>query len=72
LEEAGVIITSADPITGEDLGNLEVRPFVIEGEGHLAVKIYFESEETRPRYPVIGVEHTGRDLRYNSTIRTRM
>jgi hypothetical protein len=60
-----VIITTTDPITGEDLSNLEVKPFVIEGTGHLAVKIYFESEETRRRYLDIEVEHPGQDFRHN-------
>lgn len=62
---AGVIITTTDPITGEDLNNVDSKPFVIEGEGHLAVKIYFESEETRRRYLDIEVEHPGLDFVYN-------
>ena len=45
-----MIITTTDPITGEDLVNPETKPFIIEGKGHLAVKIYFESEETRRAY----------------------
>jgi len=60
-----VIITTTDPITGEDLSNLEVKPYVIEGKGHLAVKIYFESEETRRCYLNIEVEHPGQDFRQN-------
>lgn len=43
-------ITSTDPITGEQLKHLEFKPFVIEGVGELAIKIYFESEETRRTY----------------------
>jgi hypothetical protein len=64
LGEADVIITTTDPITGEDLSNLEVKPFVMDCEGHLAVKIYFESEENRRRYLDIGVEQLGEDLHY--------
>jgi hypothetical protein len=45
-----VIITTTDPITGEDIHNPEFKPFVIEGNGHLAIKIFFESEETRRQY----------------------
>ena len=45
-----MIITTTDPITGEHLESLQYRPYVIEGEGQLAVKIYFESEETRRAY----------------------
>ena len=45
-----MIITTTDPITGEHLEGLEQKPFVVEGEGQLAVKVYFESEETRRTY----------------------
>ena len=45
-----MIITTTDPITGEHLESLTFKPYVIEGEGRLAVKIYFESEETRRTY----------------------
>ncbi len=60
-----MIITTTDPITGEDISNPEVKPFIIEGEGPLAVKVYFESEETRRLYLDIEVEHPGQDLRTN-------
>jgi hypothetical protein len=58
-----VIITTTDPITGEDLVNPETKPFIIEGQGHLAVKIYFESEETRRTYLNIKKENRGKDFR---------
>lgn len=45
-----MIITTTDPVTGEPLQSLESKPFVIEGNGRLAVKIYFESEATRLAY----------------------
>ena len=45
-----MIITTTDPVTGEHLHNLAAKPFIIEGQGRLAVKIYFESEETRLSY----------------------
>lgn len=45
-----MIITTTDPVTGESLQSLESKPFVIEGNGRLAVKIYFESEATRLAY----------------------
>ena len=60
-----VIITTTDPITGEDLVHPETKPFVIEGKGHLAIKIYFESEETRRTYLKIEVEHPGNDFSVN-------
>ena len=60
-----MIITTTDPITGEDLVNPETKPFVLEGKGHLAVKIYFESEESRRAYLDIEVEHPGDDFTVN-------
>ena len=45
-----MIITTTDPVTGEHLHNLTAKPFIIEGQGRLAVKIYFESEENRLSY----------------------
>ncbi|MDH5470156.1 MAG: hypothetical protein OEY45_00150 [Gammaproteobacteria bacterium] len=45
-----MIITTTDPVTGEPLQSLASKPFVIEGSGRLAVKIYFESEATRLTY----------------------
>lgn len=60
-----MIITTTDPMTGEDLVNPETKPFVIEGKGHLAVKIYFESEESRRAYLNIEVQHPGNDFTVN-------
>ncbi|UCC56006.1 MAG: hypothetical protein JSU75_11815 [Gammaproteobacteria bacterium] len=60
-----MIITTTDPITGEDLVNPETKPFIIEGKGHLAVKIYFESEETRRAYLDIKIEHPDDDFTVN-------
>ena len=45
-----LIITTTDPVTGEHLNNFKSKPYVLEGEGRLAVKIYFESEENRRTY----------------------
>jgi hypothetical protein len=45
-----LIITTTDPITGELLHYPDSKPYVVEGKGNLAVKIYFESEETRRVY----------------------
>jgi hypothetical protein len=60
-----VIITTTDPMTGEDIVHPETKPFVIEGSGHLAVKIYFESEESRRAYLDIEIEHPGNDFTVN-------
>ena len=47
------MIITTDPITGELLHDLDSKPFVVEGKGNLAVKIYFELEETRRTCPLI-------------------
>ena len=60
-----MIITTTDPMTGEDLVHPETKPFVIEGKGHLAVKIYFESEESRRAYLDIEIQHPGNDFTVN-------
>ncbi len=43
-------IHTLDPITLNDVTDLENAPFVIEGEGKGAIKIYFESEENKREY----------------------
>ena len=45
-----VIVTTIDPVTGNKVTDLEHHPFVVEGSGVAALKIYFESEETRRSY----------------------
>ena len=45
-----MIITTRDPITGCSIADPDAHPFVIEGEGPAALKIYFESEATRQAY----------------------
>lgn len=60
-----MIITTTDPITGEDLVHPETKPFVVEGHGHLAVKIYFESEETRRAYLDMEVERHDQNFTTN-------
>lgn len=55
-------IETTDPITGNTLKNPEGHPFVIEGSGENALKIYFESEESKRAYLEIEVEHPDKDL----------
>lgn len=45
-----MIITTTDPVTGKEVINPETHPFLIEGEGEYALKIYFESEATKRAY----------------------
>jgi hypothetical protein len=39
-----------DPITLNDVTNLEEAPFIIEGSGDSRIKIYFESEANKQEY----------------------
>ncbi len=58
-------IETTDPITGNTIRDPAGHPFVVEGSGDGALKIYFESEESRRMYLEIEVEHPGKDFRTN-------
>lgn len=60
-----MMTSTTDPITLKDVPNPESHPFVIEGEGESAVKIFFESEDTKKAYLDIEVEHPGSDFTTN-------
>ncbi len=45
-----MITFTRDPITLNDVSNLEQAPFVVEGQGSGMVKIYFESEANKQEY----------------------
>ena len=54
-----MITATIDPISMNDVTDLANAPYVIEGEGDTALKIYFESEENKQEYlniPVHGSE----------------
>lgn len=57
--------TTTDPISLHDVENPEQHPFVIDGEGESAIKIYFENEENKRIYMDIDVEHPGNDFTTN-------
>lgn len=42
-----MIVTTIDPVTGEKVTDLDHHPFIIEGAGVAAMKICFESDDTR-------------------------
>jgi hypothetical protein len=42
--------STLDPISLNDVTDLENAPFVIEGDGDNAIQIYFESEDNRDEY----------------------
>jgi len=58
-------ISTTDPITMHDVLDPAHHPFVVEGEGDNALKIYFESEETKQAYMELEVEHPGKDFKVN-------
>ena len=43
-------ISTLDPMTLNDVVNTETAPYVIEGKGDQAIKIYFETEENKQDY----------------------
>lgn len=58
-------ISTTDPISMNDVPDPGNHPFVVEGEGDGAIKIYFESEENKQAYLDIAVEHPGEDFSTN-------
>lgn len=54
-----MITSTLDPISMNDVTDLENAPYVIEGEGKNTLKIYFESEENRQEY--LGIPVHGSD-----------
>jgi len=54
-----MITTTLDPVSLNDVTDIDNAPYVVEGEGNGALKIYFESEENKQEYldtPVHGSE----------------
>jgi hypothetical protein len=45
-----MITFNRDPITLNDVTNLDQAPFVVEGQGSGMIKIYFESEANKQEY----------------------
>ena len=60
-----MMISTTDPISLRDVPDPENHPYVIEGEGENAIKIYFENEENKKAYLAIEVEHPGEDFTTN-------
>ena len=60
-----MIVQTTDPMTGNDVADLENAPYVVEGTGDSALKIYFESEESKRSY--LEVETKGPDADIIST-----
>ncbi len=45
-----MITTTLDPISLNDVTDIENAPYLVEGEGQNALKIYFESEQDKVEY----------------------
>lgn len=60
-----MMTSTTDPISLRDVSDPENSPFVIEGQGDTAIKIYFENEHNRREYLDIAVEHPGEDFTVN-------
>jgi hypothetical protein len=58
-------VATTDPMTMRDVTDPDTHPYVIEGTGDNALKIYFESEETRREYLDLEVECPGNDFTTN-------
>lgn len=52
-------IQTTDPINGKDVTVTERTPFVVEGSGEDALKIYFNSDENRRVYLDVETEALG-------------
>jgi len=60
-----MIVSTTDPISLVDIHNPDSHPFVIEGEGENALKIYFENEANKNAYLGIETEHPDKDVESN-------
>ncbi len=58
-------VSTKDPISFNDIPDPTGHPFVVEGEGDAAIKIFFENEENKKAYLDIAVEHPGEDFSTN-------
>ena len=54
LHEPESMISTIDPISGADIGNVEGKPYLVDGN----MKMYFESEATRQAYIDKSKNHT--------------
>jgi hypothetical protein len=53
LHEPEQMISTIDPITGNDIVGCEGRPYIIDGN----VVMYFESEQTKQEYQAMPTDH---------------
>lgn len=58
-------ISTLDPISMNDVSDIDSAPYVIEGEGSNALKIYFENDENKAVYMQIPL-HTSNNTYVSS------
>ena len=61
-----MIVSTLDPITLNDVTDLDNAPYVLEGEGNGAIKVYFESEANKLEYldtPMHGSDGTSSGMK---------
>lgn len=58
-------VSTLDPISMNDVTDTDNAPFVLEGEGENALKIYFENEANKAEYLGIETEHPGEDFEHS-------
>lgn len=59
------IFCKTDPMSGKDLSNVAVLPYVMHSGNESSLTIYFESEKNRNAYLEIPVEHPTSELSVN-------
>jgi hypothetical protein len=57
------MISTRDPITGRDIEDLAVSPYLVEVDERNELIIYFESEESRSAYLNLPVQRHGADFK---------
>jgi hypothetical protein len=59
------IVCKTDPISGKDLFDAAVRPYVMHKSDESSLTIYFESEKNRRTYLEVPVEHPTSEISVN-------
>ena len=55
-------ISTTDPISLNDVKNLDGKPYIVEGSHYNDLTIYFENEKNRQQYEDIHVECPAKDF----------
>lgn len=58
-------LCTTDPISLNEVNNLEGKPYIVEGTHYNDLTIYFENEKNRQIYEDIPVECPGKDFSHD-------